>query len=256
MMEQARKEAASVEAGEVFEELYKPRYAFLRQGHVKLLWNDLLLDGKDSTLDFTVWRNKMSVRLIPAGVKTVLEIGIGMGHALQYLTEKRPNIEIYGTDISEGSVQRAAGRFKGHFAIADLGELPWPGLTFDAILMLEVLEHVEAPRTFAVLRWLHSLLGERGSLVLSVPLEPVSDLRKSYFICPHCGQPVHQIGHVRSYSDLQPIRGELSRSGFEIEHVEKLAGGRYFGIRRQWLMRLFPGRIRPMVMVLRCGRRS
>src|SRR2546422_7816876 len=36
-------------AGEVLEDLYETDYAFLKQGHVKLLWNDLLLHGKDQT---------------------------------------------------------------------------------------------------------------------------------------------------------------------------------------------------------------
>lgn len=253
MMEEARKQAAKLGAGEILEGLYKADYAFLKQGQVKVLWNDLLLHGKDATPDFTTWRNKKSVGLLPPGVKRVLEVGVGMGYALQYLSEKFSDLEIYGTDISEQSVQRASARFRGHFAVAEPGELPWPGLTFDAILMLEVLEHVEAPRTLAVLRWLRSMLAESGCLILSVPLESVTDLRQSYFLCPHCGQLVHQIGHVRSYSDLQPIQMELARSGFEIESMKGLAGGKYFGIPRQWLMPLFPDRIRPMVMIFRCS---
>ena len=255
-MEEARKQAARQGAGEVLEELYKPHYAFLKQGRVELLWNDLLLHNKDQTPDFTLWRNRKSVELVPPGLKRVLEVGVGMGYAAQYLSRKFPDLEIYGTDISERSVQHASARCKGHFAVADLGDLPWRGLRFDAILMLEVLEHVEAPRTFEVLRWLHSMLSEAGLLILSVPLESVSDLRKSYFLCAHCGHPVHQIGHLRSYSDLQPIQMELALSGFKVERTQGLAGGRYFGIPRQWLMPLFPDRVRPMVMVFQCHRRS
>lgn len=255
MMEEARKEAGKQGDPELVEPLYKPHYAFLKQGQVKLLWNDVLLHGKDSIPDFTVRRNKMSVELIPDGVKRILEVGIGMGHAVQHLLGRFPNIEVYGTDISEEAVERASERFSGHFAVADLGELPWRGVTFDAILLLEVLEHVEAPRTFAVLRWLHSLLAETGTLILSVPLESVSDLKRSYFICPHCGHLVHQIGHVRSYSELQPVQVELEHSGFEIEQKQGVAGGKYFGVPRQWLMPLFPTRVKPMVMIFRCRRR-
>jgi 2-polyprenyl-3-methyl-5-hydroxy-6-metoxy-1,4-benzoquinol methylase len=251
MMEEARKQAAKQGAGEILKRLYGPQYAFLPQGHVQVLWDDLLLYNKDQTPDFTLWRNEMSVQLVPIGSKRVLEVGIGMGHALEYMVQRLPKVEIYGTDISEHSVSQASARFKGNFVVADLGDMPWQGQTFDAIVMLEVLEHVEVPRTFAVLAWLHSMLTEGGSLIISVPLETVQGLRQEYFVCPHCRQLVHQIGHVRSYSDLQPIGMELAMSGFHVERTLGIAGGKYLGVRRQTLMPFFPKRIKPMVMVFR-----
>jgi ubiquinone/menaquinone biosynthesis C-methylase UbiE len=251
-MEEARKRAASLGGGELLEQLYKSDYAFLEQGQVERLWNDLLSHAKDQTPDFTVWRNRKSVELVPPSVKRVLEVGVGMGHGVRHLLERFPNLEIYGTDISAEAVERAAAAFKGHFAVAQLGDLPWNGLRFDAILMLEVLEHVEAPRTFNVLRWVHALLADAGSLILSVPLESVTDLMRSQFLCPHCGKYVNPNGHLRSYSELQPIRRELALSGFRVERTQGIAGGRYFGIPRQHLMALFPKHIQPMVMVFRC----
>jgi 2-polyprenyl-3-methyl-5-hydroxy-6-metoxy-1,4-benzoquinol methylase len=255
MMEVARKQAAKAGRGETLEDLYRTKYAFLKQGQVRLLWEDVIVHEKDSIPAFTSWRNKVSVDLVPSGAKRVLDIGVGMGHAVRYLAERLPDVEIFGTDISQRAVQRASELFQGHFAVADLGELPWRGPAFDTVLMLEVLEHVEAPRTFEVLRWVHSILAESGTLILSVPLETVPSLRQSYSICPHCGQPVHQIGHVRSYSEYQPIRMELTRTGFDVQRMVGLAGGKYLGIPRQWLMRVFPGRVKPMVMIFKCRRR-
>lgn len=255
-VELARKQAAKLGDGDTLEKLYSPEYAFLEQGNVAAVWNDLLAHGKDSILDFTVWRNKVSVGLVPRGAHRILEIGIGMGHALVNLSKSFPGAEIYGTDVSSDAVARASTRFKGNFAVAETGHLPWPGVKFDSILLLEVLEHIEAPLTFTVLRWIHSLLTESGRLIISVPLERVDDLRRSYFLCPHCGRPVQQNGHVRSYSELQPIQLELARAGFTIERKKGLAGGSYFGVRRQWLMSLFPNRISPMVMIFRCYKQS
>jgi len=252
MMEVARKQAAKAGAGDILEHLYTTDYAFLRQGRADLLWDDLLVHEKDQTPDFTAWRNKVTVDLVPPTTRRLLEVGIGMGHAVQRLAERFKELEIYGTDISKESVQHASAEFKGQFAVASLGELPWPQLKFDAVLMLEVLEHVEAPRTFEVLRWLHSILTENGFLILSVPLETVSGLRQSYFLCPHCGKPVHQIGHVRSYSELQPIQMELALSRFRVERMQGVAGGKYVGIPRQWLMPFFPNHVKPMVMIFRC----
>ena len=253
-MEEARKQAARLGAGEPLERLYKADYAFLKQGKVERLWNDLLSNAKDQTPEFTVWRNRKSVALVPPGVNRVLEIGIGMGHAVRHLSETFPDLDIYGTDISEQAVERASAAFKGHFAVAELGDLPWKGLKFDAILMLEVLEHVETPRTFGVLRLVHSLLADTGSFILSVPLESVSDLMRSQFLCPHCGQYVNPNGHLRSYSDLQPIQQELALSGFRVDRTQGIAGGRYVGIPRQVLMAFFPKWIQPMVMIFQCSK--
>jgi 2-polyprenyl-3-methyl-5-hydroxy-6-metoxy-1,4-benzoquinol methylase len=252
MMEEARKQAAKSRSLENVERLYSPAQAFLKQGSVDQLWNDILAHEKDSIPDFTEWRNRISVSLIPAAVKRVLEVGIGSGHAVHFLQKRFPGVEIYGTDVSSRAIARASSLFRGTFATAPVGVLPWPELKFDAILMLEVLEHIEAPRVFATLRWLRSLLSESGVLIVSVPLESVADLKRSYFVCPHCGDLVHPIGHVRSYSDLEPIRFELEQSGFLIERIQWLAGGKYFGIPRQWLRPLFPKRITPMVAILRC----
>ena len=252
MMEEARKQAAKGRLLENVERLYSPAQAYLKQGNVDQLWNDILSYQKDSIPDFTKWRNKMSVGLVPAQARRVLEIGVGSGHAVHFLQKRFPGVEIYGTDVSSRAIARASSLFRGTFAAAPVGVLPWPELKFDAILMLEVLEHIEAPRVFEALSWLRSLLSERGVLIVSVPLESVADLKKSYFICPHCGDLVHPIGHVRSYSDLEPIRFELEQSGFLIERIQWLAGGKYFGIPRQWLRPLFPKRITPMVAILRC----
>jgi len=232
--------------------LYEPKYAYLKQGDVAKAWSDILRHNKDQTPEFTLWRNRVSVRLVPKGARKVLEIGIGMGHALQYLSKRVPDAELYGTDVTAQSVARASEQLKGHFAVADLGEVRWPGVQFDAILMLEVLEHVEVPRAFSVLRWVHSLLADKGCLILSVPLESVADLRKTHFLCPHCGEYVHQIGHLRSYSELQPIRMELALSGFKLDRAQGVAGGTYLGVSRQRLMPLFPSRVKPMVMIFRC----
>jgi cyclopropane fatty-acyl-phospholipid synthase-like methyltransferase len=193
--------------------------------------------------------------MITAPPRKVLDIGIGAGHAINYLSQRFPEADLYGIDVSEQAVRHVASRFRGNFAVGKIENLPWGDIQFDAILMLEVLEHIQVTRTFRILRAVRARLADKGALILSVPLESVEDLRRSYSVCPHCGCQVHPIGHVRSYSELEPIRTELNLSGLEIESMLGLAGGTYFGIPRQWLMHFFPARVKPMVMIFRCRRR-
>lgn len=248
-MEDARGHAAANGDRRRLTRLYGPAYAYLHEGQVASLWQDTLLGDKDAIPEFSMWRNRRSVGLVPRSARRILEIGPGAGHAIPLLRERCPSAEYYGVDLSQKTIERLAERHRGQFAVAAIEALPWKGVAFDAILMLEVLEHVEAPRTFGVLSAIKARLSESGVLVLSVPLR--EDLRRSYFICAHCGQHLHQIGHVRSYSP-ELVRAELQASGYAVERELPLAGGTYYGIRRQHLMPFFPTKIQPMVLVVRC----
>lgn len=249
-MEDARGRAATNGNLDRLARLYDPTYAYLREGNVQRLWEDTLLGEKDTIPEFSSWRNKQSVRLVPRAARRILEIGPGVGHAIPFLLARCPSAEYYGIDLSEKTIGVLASRYCGTFAVATVEDLPWKDVAFDAILMLEVLEHVEAPRTFGVLSALRKRLSESGVLILSVPLR--EDLRRSYFVCAHCGQYLHQIGHLRSYSP-ELLQLELQSSGYVIEKRLPLAGGKYFGIRRQRLMPFFPKKIQPMTLVVRCG---
>lgn len=248
-MEDARGRAAARGALDVLPRLYEPSYAYLPEGKVSGLWEDYFSGDKDTIPDFTAWRNERSVGLVPRHSRRVLEVGMGGGRALRLLQQRIPGVELYGIDLSPHLVADVSRNLRGHFTVSTIEALPWPDVRFDAILMLEVLEHVEAPRTFAVLRTLRERLADGGALIMSVPMR--EDLRRSYFPCPHCGQPVHQIGHLRSYSP-ELIRAELRVAGLAVEKELPLAGGTYFGIRRQHLMPFFPDKIQPMVLILRC----
>lgn len=248
-MEDARGRAALRGDFAVLQSLYGGTYAHLREGKLAPLWEEYFFAEKDTIPEFTAWRNVQSVGLVPRESRRVLEVGFGAGAALRLLRENLPHAALYGIDLSPPLVERVSRDIPGKFAVSTIEALPWPEVGFDAVIMLEVLEHIEAPRTFTVLRTLRQRLGARGALVLSVPLR--EDLRRSYFVCPHCGQHVHQIGHLRSYSP-ELLRAELAVAGLVVEQELPLAGGRYYGIRRQHLMRFFPRKIQPMVMVVRC----
>ena len=248
-MEDARGRAAAKGDLAGLAPLYDQSYAYLRQGNVAKLWEDNLLGEKDTIPEFSAWRNSQSVDLVPRAARRILEIGPGSGLAIPRLRARCPSMEYYGVDLSEKTIEQLAARYPGNFSVASVEDLPWKAVAFDAILMLEVLEHVEVPRTFHVLSAIRERLSANGVLILSVPLR--EDLRRSYFVCAHCGHALHQIGHVRSYTP-ELLRAELQLSGFAIDKLLPLAGGTYWGIRRQHLMTFFPMKIQPMVLVSRC----
>src|SRR5688572_13951790 len=117
-VEAARKAIAKRRDFGRLRELYTREYAFLHQGEPGTSWDDIHLDKGDPTLDYTLWRNRISAAMVPERARSVLEIGIGMGHAIRYLAAHRPELALYGTDVSEAAVRRAAKEFpSGRFSV-------------------------------------------------------------------------------------------------------------------------------------------
>ena len=122
--------------------------------------------------------------------KTVLEVGAGTGTMTQLLRDRD---EVLATDIDPRYIQLLERRFLDYENVdACLYDLSKPppeevaGRTFDTILCLNVLEHVEDDR--GALGRLHDLLRPGGNLILLVPAHGAL-----------YGEIDQAIGHYRRY---------------------------------------------------------
>jgi 2-polyprenyl-3-methyl-5-hydroxy-6-metoxy-1,4-benzoquinol methylase len=151
------------------------------------------------------------------GRKRILDFGCGVGYLIPHLCAVAP--EVYGADPSEESVKRTNERlagtpsFKGAFLIDDVRARK---LSFDAVLCVEVVEHLDDAALHAVLADVRALLAPGGTAIFSTPND--EDLSKSMILCPASGEVFHRWQHVRSWNrDSLPAR--LRAAGFEIEKV-------------------------------------
>ena len=81
----------------------------------------------------------------------ILEIGCGEGSNLHYLSEALPGARLYGIDFSEGKTLFLRSAIGGAgLACADCLALPFKDGAFDAILMRDLLHHVNWAREDAV----------------------------------------------------------------------------------------------------------
>jgi 2-polyprenyl-3-methyl-5-hydroxy-6-metoxy-1,4-benzoquinol methylase len=94
----------------------------------------------------------------------VLEIGCGAGHFLD--VARAAGFEAHGTEVSASAIERL--RTAGHPVVQ--GDLPGLGLPkghFDAVVLFEVIEHLDDP--FAYLRECARIVRAGGALFLTTP---------------------------------------------------------------------------------------
>lgn len=103
-----------------------------------------------------------------APVRSMLEVGVGEGFLAGYLSEKLPDLEIWGVDVDERDLGLLGEKFPRIQAragsIYDLGAL---GRTFDLVVCAEVLEHLDRPEAAVA-----ELSRVARRAVISVPHEP------------------------------------------------------------------------------------
>jgi len=149
--------------------------------------------------------------------RRVLDYGCGVGYLLPHLCACVP--EVYGADPSKESVARTNDRlvetpsFKGAFLIE---ELRARRLVFDAVLCVEVVEHLDDAALATVFTDIRSLLAPGGVAVFSTPNN--EDLSKSMIISPATGEIFHRWQHLRSW-DHNTLPASLRAAGFDVVEV-------------------------------------
>jgi SAM-dependent methyltransferase len=95
----------------------------------------------------------------------VLDAGCGEGYGSDMLAAVA---DVVGVDLDEGVVRHAGRTYpRARFESADLLALPFPDASFDAVVTLQVVEHMSGPREFVAecIR----VLRPGGRLILSTP---------------------------------------------------------------------------------------
>jgi len=180
----------------------------------------------------------------------MLDVGPGTGIFL-YLASSEFGWQPHGVDICSKSADKAREEFGISLEIGDFDDYPWEAQTFDAVTMLDMLEHTVDPS--ASLARAYSLLRPGGVLYVAVPNQHClmtimldSYIRtglpgSSYFL-----ERLYVAPHVH-YFHPRTLRAFLEDAGFDVIGVR--AGNVYLGRYRLPLwMRI------PMEIVLQTGR--
>ncbi len=141
----------------------------------------------------------------------VLDIGCGSGWLGAHC--QRRGALVCAMDIGWVGVAGAKARFaEAAYQVGDLYYLPFAAECFDAVVLSEVLEHLED--IGAALAEARRVLRPRGRLVVSVPYrETIIE-----HLCIHCNRLTPAHAHLHRF-DEETLAAYLQGEGFEIRAV-------------------------------------
>ena len=139
----------------------------------------------------------------------ILEVGCSSGFFIADLLKALPSALVMGADVVTQPLNRLAHKFPNTPLFKfDLLQCPLPSESIDALVMLNVLEHIENDHMALVKSF--ELLKPGGIIVIEVPAGPF--LYDDYDA---------QLQHFRRYSSLE-LEKKLEAAGFEIKKMSHL----------------------------------
>ncbi len=152
----------------------------------------------------------------------VLEVGCGAGGMAKAIKYYRPDLDVMGIDISKKAITKAKKDSSGvKFLKGNAYKIPFKDKSFDAVLMFDLLEHLEDPKRS--LNEIRRVLKPGGIFSAFVPIEggifSIPGLIDKFFGFP--GKEKYA-GHIQNFT-LSDLLTLLEKT--DLKFIKK----RYFG---------------------------
>ena len=142
--------------------------------------------------------------------KLILDVGCAEGFITSHLSQLQA--QVIGIDIDEG-LKIAKSKVKNaNFLRASITHLPFKEETFEAVTLLEILEHLPDTTISEGIAEVDRVLKSGGNLIMSVPYKE----KIIYTRCVHCGKLTPLWGHIQSF-DESKLRSLLPKNYVQIE---------------------------------------
>lgn len=151
---------------------------------------------------------------------SLLDLGCGTGEILKQLSQKYPDKQYYGLDLSSQMVAQAQQKLGNlaHISQGDSASLPYADASMDIILCLDSFHHYPFP--VMVMREVYRVLKPGGIFLLGdVHMHPIMRIFANALL------PLSSEGDVKIYNEKE-ILSFFTGSGFQVStyrHVGKAA---------------------------------
>ncbi len=166
--------------------------------------------------------NGLKLRYLLEDLATVrgayLDLGCGGGAVPKAVKRERPDLDVHGADLSRAVIAAASRDPEGvRFEVARAERLPYTDASFDAISVLDVLEHVDDPA--AMLAEIGRVLRPGGLLHMVLPLEgQPGTLWRALGTGTRWRAKVRYAGHIHVF-DEQRYRALAQAAGLPVQRV-------------------------------------
>lgn len=209
--EEQRKKLARTGRLEKLRELYNDGAVHLPGINSSLKWDFYSFRDFDHIDKITAARIQAVIEHVPLTAR-VLDYGCGYGYVLGQAMSRKREWQYTGIDFSVKFISKLNRKYpQARFIAGDLSAVE--DNSFDAVLLLEILEHIPSNITLPFLADVRKKLTSTGRLIISVPL--YEDIATNTCPCWSCGELGNPNGHVRSYTPTL-IQAELQLAGFTI----------------------------------------
>ncbi|MBN1780266.1 methyltransferase domain-containing protein [bacterium] len=172
----------------------------------------------------------------PSHERRILEIGSGGFPAMQSQNLKR--VRYFALDLSYKNMKRAKAQPGStlNAVCADAYHLPFRPDTLDAVVLSEVIEHLESPMD--VLKEVKRVLSQNGRLIVTVPFEE----KIRFCTCIHCNRVTPVNAHLHTFS-AESLSRLVNQCGLAVQSVTCICNKVANRLHVYRWMRYFPFRI-------------
>lgn len=170
-------------------------------------------------------RIEATLAIIPASVRSVLDVGCGDGRITNRVAERIS--QTIGLDSARAAIGHIKPPAQVLFGSAD--DLPVPSRSIDLVLSTEVIEHLPKPVYRAALAEMQRVA--LRYILIGVPLE--EQLVAKRIVCPIDGHLFNVTGHMRNFQ-----KGELGKlfSEFRLSELRECGADQRFYYHRVLLL--------------------
>jgi len=159
-----------------------------------------------------------AVHWIPLDAKRILDVGCGIGWSTWEIKRNHPEAFVLGVDISAEMIRISRNLFPApelKFAVHDIAE--WDGLleiSFDAIVMLDVYEHIPRELRSRVHQILRQALEKQGHLVLTFP-----SISHQNYLRAHEPDGLQVVDEDVAMEDIYRLAQDIDGEVISLKHV-------------------------------------